>query len=90
MATRLALLALAIAALVVVLSAGRAIAADPTEPELKAELIERFTRFVDWEQLPEKLAICVVGDSPVTAHLERDRATPARQGQAGPRGVGAG
>lgn len=69
--TRLALLALAIAAVVVVLSAGRAAAADPSEPELKAEFIERFTRFVDWDQLPEKLAICVVGDSPITPYLVR-------------------
>ena len=71
MGTRLALCALAIAAFVVVLSAGHAVAADPTEPELKAEFVERFTRFVDWAQLPEKLSICVVGDSPITPYLEK-------------------
>lgn len=69
--TRPALLALAIAAFAVVLSEGRNAAAAPSEYELKAELIERFTRFVDWERLPATFEICVVGESPITAHLEK-------------------
>lgn len=63
--------ALAIAAFAVVLSEGRTAAAAPSEPGLKAELIERFTRFVDWDTLPDTFSICVVGDSQITSHLEK-------------------
>jgi hypothetical protein len=69
--TRLALLALAAAAFAVVSNEGRNAAAAPSEPEIKAELVERFTRFVDWPQLPDTFEICVVGASPVTPHLEK-------------------
>jgi hypothetical protein len=41
------------------------------EAELKAEFIERFTRFVDWETLPDTMTLCVVGDSSITAHLQK-------------------
>jgi hypothetical protein len=45
--------------------------AGSSEAELKAEFVERFTRFVDWgDALPERFQICVFGDSPITAHLE--------------------
>jgi hypothetical protein len=71
MGTRLAPLALAVAAFAVLLNAGRAVAAERTEPEVKAELIERFTRFVEWERLPDTMTICVVGDSPITPHLQK-------------------
>lgn len=66
-----ALRALAFAAFAVVLSEGRTADASPSEPELKAEFIERFTRFVDWDKLPDSFAICVVGDTPIASHLER-------------------
>lgn len=65
----------ALAALAIVVSAvvrvGDTAAAAPSEPEVKAELIERFTRFVDWPWLPDAFALCVVGDSPITPHLEK-------------------
>jgi hypothetical protein len=47
------------------------LAAEQPEPNLKAELIERFTRFVDWERLPETMLICVVGDTPIKAQLQK-------------------
>ncbi|KAB2894010.1 MAG: YfiR family protein [Kofleriaceae bacterium] len=66
---------LAMAALAVGLCAtSRAAAADPTEAELKAEMVERFTRFIDWnadDLPPDTLALCVVGESPLTRPLER-------------------
>ena len=51
----------------------RAAAADPTEPEVKAEFVERFVRFVDWDpkDLGEDFTACVVGDSPLTPYLQR-------------------
>jgi hypothetical protein len=70
MGARLALAALA-AGLVAVPPPVRA---EPSEAELKAEFVERFVRFVDWDEddLPEdEFAVCVLGDSPVTPHLER-------------------
>jgi hypothetical protein len=71
MVIRLARCALAFAAVVLLAVEGRTAAAPASEPELKAELIERFTRFVDWDKLPETFSICVVGESPITAHLEK-------------------
>jgi hypothetical protein len=53
--------------------AGRA-AAEPSEAELKAEFVERFTRFVEWssDDLPEDdFTLCVVGDSDVTPYLKK-------------------
>jgi YfiR/HmsC-like len=55
--------------------------AQPSEYAIKAEFIERFTRFIDW---PEDafsgpgapFVICVIGDNPFgdyLAHLARDR-----------------
>jgi len=52
----------------------RAAAAQPSEAELKAEMVERFTRFVDWnadDLPPDTLALCVVGDSPLTSPLQK-------------------
>lgn len=50
----------------------RAARAETPEAELKAEMVERFTRFVDWDpDLPAAMAICVVGDSPLTRPLDR-------------------
>ncbi len=49
-------------------------AAAPAEPELKAEFIERFLRFVDWEAAAlgaGELVVCVVGDDPITGYLDR-------------------
>lgn len=47
--------------------------AAPTTPEavpnLKAELVERFTRFVDWGALPEMVTLCVVGETPIAPYL---------------------
>ncbi len=45
--------------------------AGPSESELKAELVERFTRFVDWDKLPDTFSFCVAGDSPITPQLEK-------------------
>lgn len=65
----------AVAALAAVLAVSPSGArAEPTEAELKAELVERFTRFVDWDagDLPsDGLAICVVGESALTQPLGR-------------------
>lgn len=47
--------------------------AEPSEPELKAEFIERFIRFVDWADGAlgaGDFAVCVVGDDPITPYLE--------------------
>lgn len=63
----------ATALLLVITAAGPAIAGS-SEAELKAELIERFIRFVDWDDadLPQNdFLVCVYGDSPVTPHLEK-------------------
>ena len=52
----------------------RAAAADPTEAELKAEMVERFTRFIDWntdDLPPDSLSLCVVGDSALTRPLDK-------------------
>jgi hypothetical protein len=65
---------LAVTALAVGLTVASAARADTPEAELKAEMVERFTRFVDWEprDLPaDDLAICVVGDSPISSPLDR-------------------
>lgn len=68
MGSRFAPLAIATAfALVCVV---RSASASP-EADLKAEFIERFTRFVDWETLPDTMTLCVVGNTPITAHLEK-------------------
>jgi hypothetical protein len=70
MGARLAHIALA-AGLV---AAARPAGAEPSEAELKAEFVERFVRFVDWDDddLPEdEFAVCVIGDSPVTPHLAK-------------------
>lgn len=70
MGARLALVALA-AGLV---AAPRHARAEPSEAELKAEFIERFVRFVDWDEdeLPDdEFTVCVLGDSPLTPYLER-------------------
>jgi hypothetical protein len=71
MGTRFAPLVLAIAAFALVRTTRRAAASQQPEPDLKAELIERFTRFVEWEALPDTFKICVVGDTPITAHLQK-------------------
>ena len=64
---RVAAVALAIGAL------GGAARAEPTEPEVKAELVERFIRFVDWDPklLGDPFVACVVGDSPIAPYLAR-------------------
>src|SRR5688500_13662152 len=65
---------LAMAALVGLCAMSRAAAAQPSEAELKAETVERFTRFIAWsadDLPPDSLALCVVGDSPLTRPLEK-------------------
>ena len=37
-------------------------------PNLKAELVERFTRFVDWGALPELVTLCDSGDTEHSPH----------------------
>ncbi|MDB4970920.1 MAG: hypothetical protein JWN44_6609 [Myxococcales bacterium] len=51
-------------------------AADELEYPVKAEFIERFTRFIDWPTQvfagPDApFVLCVVGSTPMEAHLER-------------------
>ena len=51
-------------------------AADELEYPVKAQVIERFTRFIDWPEHvfagPEApFVLCVVGSSPLEPHLER-------------------
>lgn len=63
---------LAVAALAAGLMAAAPAAAETPEAELKAEMVERFTRFIDWDsELPAALDVCVVGESPMRAPLER-------------------
>ncbi len=66
-------LRLAIAIASWALAAPRVAAADPTEPEVKAEFVERFIRFVDWDpkSLGDDFVTCVVGDSPMTPYFQR-------------------
>jgi hypothetical protein len=50
--------------------------AQPSEYAIKAEFIERFTRFIDWPQeafpSPEApFVLCVMGDNPFGDYLER-------------------
>ncbi len=47
--------------------------AGSSEPELKAQFVERFTRFIDWDEddLPDEFQLCIFGESPVTSYLER-------------------
>ncbi len=60
-------------ALACALAAPARASAEPTEPEVKAEFVERFIRFVDWDPktLGDDFIACVVGDSPVTPYFER-------------------
>jgi hypothetical protein len=49
-------------------------AAEPSEAEVKAEFIERFTRFVDWDAdaIPaDSFVVCTVGENPITPYLEK-------------------
>ncbi len=65
---------LAVAAVAVGLLAPSGAVAETSEAELKAEMVERFTRFVDWDPddlPPTELAVCIVGDSPMKAPLEK-------------------
>ena len=62
---------IAITAFALVCMTGRASASHGEEAEVKAEFIERFTRFVDWETLPDTVTLCVVGDTPITAQLQK-------------------
>jgi hypothetical protein len=70
MGVRVALATLAVGVLVQTPRAGAEAA---SEAQLKAEIIERFVRFVDWDErdLPDTFAVCVVGETPMTVHLER-------------------
>jgi hypothetical protein len=60
-------------AVAAVAAAGLPARAEPTGPEVKAEFIERFIRFVDWDQksLGDEFVACVVGDSPIAPYLTR-------------------
>ena len=66
---------LAVAALAAGLTvAAGAAAAETPEAELKAEMVERFTRFIDWnpdDLPPDSLDVCVVGESPMTGALQK-------------------
>jgi hypothetical protein len=82
---------LAIAAAITAIGAAvawtRPALADSSEAELKAELVERFTRFVDWEDrdLPgDEFTVCVIGETPITTYLERlvkNRTIKGRKGR---------
>jgi hypothetical protein len=62
-----------VAIVIAIATPARAAIADPTEPEVKAEFVERFIRFVDWDPktLGDEFVTCVVGDSPVAPYFER-------------------
>lgn len=70
MGVRLALVACAVG----MVAAARPARAETSEAELKAEFVERFVRFVDWDEdeLPAgDFTVCVLGDSPMTPYLAR-------------------
>jgi hypothetical protein len=58
------------------MTAGASTRADELEQAVKAEFIERFTRFIDWPMQslhnPEgSFVLCVVGETPMEPHLAR-------------------
>src|SRR5688572_24903128 len=64
----------ALAAGLLAIEPGTAAHAESPEAELKAEFIERFTRFIDWEidDLPsDQFVLCIDGESAIAGHLER-------------------
>jgi hypothetical protein len=70
-----------------VLAPARRAMAAPTESQVMAEFIERFTRFVDWPPASlgdddDPFVICVVGTSPVRSYLQdiaQDRKVKGRR-----------
>jgi hypothetical protein len=95
MGSRFAPLAIVVTACVLAGMTRRASASEGAEADLKAEFIERFTRFVDWETLPDTMMLCVVGDTPITAQLQkiarrqRIKGKSARVETVAPKDVGA-
>lgn len=62
------------AALAVALALAGPARAEPSEADLKAEFIERFIRFVDWDAAAlgkGDLTLCVIGDDGVAAPLDK-------------------
>jgi hypothetical protein len=65
----------------VAVAGGREARAQPSEYAIKAEFIERFTRFIDWPEdafssPTSPFVLCVMGDNPFgdyLGHLARDR-----------------
>jgi hypothetical protein len=56
------------------LAMARPAAAEPSEAEVKAEFIERFTRFVDWDAdaMPaDSFTVCTIGESPIAPYLAK-------------------
>jgi len=71
MGARLALVALAVGGLVL---SSPAAADQAPEGSVKAELVERFVRFTDWDpaDLPAtEFVVCIVGTTPMTPYLEK-------------------
>lgn len=78
--------ALAVALVAALASFTPAVARDYSAAEIKAEFIERFTRFVDWpaaknSDWPAVFRLCVVGASPVTEHLREIARSRTFQGR---------
>src|SRR5437879_10184460 len=72
-AARLSMAGLIVATVLVAPAAPRA---DELEYAVKAEFIERFTRFIDWpgdslDGGAGAFVFCIVGDTPIAPHLER-------------------
>jgi hypothetical protein len=63
-------------AVVVGLTCAIEASAQPSEYAIKAEFIERFTRFIDWPEAAfsspsAPFVLCVIGDNPFRGYLER-------------------
>jgi len=63
-------------ALAVTIVAERPVKGDDLEYQVKAEFVERFTRFIEWPAASfanagAPFVICVAGQSPITPHLEK-------------------
>ena len=75
------------ALLVLLPGMARAQSPAPVEAELKAEFLERFTRFIDWPESefksPESpFAVCLLGQTPLEPYLSRMARTRRLKGRA--------
>jgi hypothetical protein len=64
----------ALAAGLIAVGPARGAFAESSEAELKAEFIERFTRFIDWADADvagDQFVLCIHGESTITTYLEQ-------------------